>query len=523
MSVRKVGYFTDFFEGAVHTALGRLPQDTVLLAAVSGGADSMAMLTALAAIQPESGFILNVLHVEHGMRPAAESRADAAAVKKYCRELGIKCRVIAIAPGLIEQTGRERGMGPEAAARFFRLRALNREACRLQAGGLLAGKQQTCKMQTGGQNAAVRILTAHTKDDNVETILMRILRGSGPAGLAGIKREKGLYLRPLLNLTRSDVLDYLKIKNISYRTDSTNFDTRFLRNRIRKFLIPVLDQGFPYWRDNLLNFAETQALAADFISREASKKLHWKSGQMPGGSPGKSLQTDSAAFFTEHPVLQEEAVFNAADWLAGHKNAVKNSAVMRDPAAARRVPGRKNLRNLLAGLKTGKVNAGDLGPVRLAEKNGFFYVTGAGLRSFDSDFSMLIDTPGLYNYKKLRIIVRTKEGFPAGKAVPVCDAVPADRTVPAAGGNFFYAGLPLVLKKWSAADTIIKAGHKYLLSDIFKSGERAGFYGLVTALDSSGNAAFFGTGQSGDVFFCRQETPRTGDCVFFILTGVTDE
>ena len=112
------------------------------LAAVSGGADSMAMLAALCAVtQKENIFCL---HVDHGLRPAEESSGDAEFVRDFCREAGINCDVVSIPPGKIALFARRRGIGIEAAARFFRRRALFRQAARL------------------GEN--VVILTAHTKD-----------------------------------------------------------------------------------------------------------------------------------------------------------------------------------------------------------------------------------------------------------------------------------------------------------------------------------------------------------------------
>jgi len=451
-------------------ALERLPAGTVLLAAVSGGADSTAMLAALAAIGPAAGFCLNVLHVEHGIRPAQESRSDAAAVKLLCSSLNVPCRVVTVAPGRIEQAGREWGIGTEAAARFFRRRAMIREAGRLN---------------------AVKIMTAHTSDDNLETILMRILRGSGPSGLAGIPAQKGRFIRPLINLTRADVLSYLESRGIPYRTDSTNSDMRYLRNRIRLQLIPCLDSFFPFWRNSLSGFAQTQAMAAGFISAEAKKRLHW--------NIGRAFWVKSADFLAQPLVIQEEAVFGAADCLL-HRSRLQGRS-----GAAFSVPRRRSLRGLLSDINAGKSGAGDLGPVRLAAERDRLVVTKTHSGVFESGFSLLVDNPGDYCFKGIRIRVSAAaEGIPAG-------------------GSAFYAGLPLVFKKTGSADSIIRAGHRYLFSDILKQYDRSNSSGFMTAGDSEGNTAFIAAGRDPGVIFCKNRIPGAGDYEILILTGGTDE
>ncbi|MDR0710170.1 MAG: tRNA lysidine(34) synthetase TilS, partial [Spirochaetaceae bacterium] len=197
-----------FFEREAASGLGSWPIGTHFLAAVSGGADSIAMLAALAVFAGERGLALRCFHVEHGIRPAEESLGDAAGVRELCRELGVPCKAAHIPPGKIAGTAAKRGIGLEAAARFYRHALWNLEARRI---------------------GAARVLVAHTRDDLLETVLMRVLRGSGPAGLAAMKRDNGRILRPLLSLDRSQVLDYLAGRGIPFRTDSTNADPSFLR------------------------------------------------------------------------------------------------------------------------------------------------------------------------------------------------------------------------------------------------------------------------------------------------------
>jgi len=306
----------------------------VYLAAVSGGADSTAMLAALAAVRDKTAFDLHCIHVEHGIRPEAESRGDAAFVRSLCEKLQIPCRVVSIAPGKIAAAAKERGMGIEAAARHYRRRAWFREAAR-------------CALRVeaeSGESAAampVRVLTAHTADDMRETVLMRLLRGAGPSGLAAMPVSRGRILRPLIALSRRDVLNYLKEKNITWREDSTNTDTQFLRNRIRRCLIPLLEESFPQWQGGIAALGETQSLVADFIQSEAASRVQWQPAPL-------SLSTDTATFFAQPPIIREEALFQGIDQL------------LPDARTSRTIK-RKNIRRFCEG----GITAIDLGPLRL--------------------------------------------------------------------------------------------------------------------------------------------------------------
>jgi len=306
----------DRFENNIAYVLKTYPAETVFLAAVSGGADSMAMLAALCSLSESSSvyFKFSVLHVEHGIRPAEESRADAEFVRVFCKEKKINCRVKHIKPGRIAAFAKRKGIGLEAAARFFRHRAFCVQAA-------LLGEQ------TGLTDT--RILTAHTKDDALELTLMRVLRGCGPSGLAAMKTEKTVngcsIIRPMLSLTRSDVIAYLQAKNIPWREDATNADDVFLRNRIRHQLVPLLNEGFPSWKKGIGAMAETQLLAAEFIADEARERIVLEIGS-------RGLYTDENIFNMQPMIIREEAIFQAIDELlknAQNHRSVKRSVVRR--------------------------------------------------------------------------------------------------------------------------------------------------------------------------------------------------
>jgi tRNA(Ile)-lysidine synthase len=187
----------------------------VVLAAVSGGADSVALLDVLRALAPGLDVTIRAVHVDHGLR--GESGADATFVTDLCRAWGIPLRVERVE---VARSGpRASWEGLEAAARRARYAAFRRAAA-------AAG--------------ADRVATAHTVDDQAETLVMRLLEGAGPRGLGGIAPVRGAYVRPLLETRRAEVEAHLRARGIAWVDDSTNRDPRFLRNRVRADVLPFL-------------------------------------------------------------------------------------------------------------------------------------------------------------------------------------------------------------------------------------------------------------------------------------------
>jgi len=199
---------------AVRAAVSRhrlvRPGDRVLVA-VSGGPDSVALLHALTLLRPEYGLALHVCHVHHGLRPEADR--DAQFVERLAARLGCPITVERVAVTLGS------GRSPEQAARVARYAALARAARVFDAS---------------------RIALGHTADDQAETVLMRVLQGAGPRGLAGMLVRRGLLVRPLLDVDRATVLAHLATHGLPSVEDATNRDPRFLRNRIRHELLPLL-------------------------------------------------------------------------------------------------------------------------------------------------------------------------------------------------------------------------------------------------------------------------------------------
>ena len=202
----RAGNLLDHAEGAISRHAMVAAGDTVVVG-VSGGADSVALLHALVMLAPSLRVSVRVLHVDHGLR--SESARDADFVRRVAARLGVPVEVTRVSVG---------GGSLEAAARAARYAALETAADRA---------------------AAARIALGHTADDQAETVLMRVLEGSGVRGLAGIPAVRGRIIRPLIDVRRGDVLAYLQEAGWPWIEDPSNRDLRFLRNRVRHLVLPV--------------------------------------------------------------------------------------------------------------------------------------------------------------------------------------------------------------------------------------------------------------------------------------------
>lgn len=226
---------------------GMLPGGCTVCVAVSGGADSMALLHALAALRGEREMHLRVAHVNHGLR-GPESDADEDLVRGEAGRLDLPIDLLRIAPGAAPTTGLEEWAREQRLA-FFRT--------------LLA--EAKCQ----------RVATGHTQRDQAETVLFRVLRGAGPDGLAGILpvSPEGL-VRPLLWATREDVMAFLKDRQIPWREDASNADPQFARNRIRHHWLPAVRQSWnPRVDQALAGAAEICREENDYLDRIADEEI----------------------------------------------------------------------------------------------------------------------------------------------------------------------------------------------------------------------------------------------------------
>lgn len=200
--------------------------------AVSGGADSISLLYALKKILPE-GKVLKAVTVNHNIRSLEETCGDADFVEETCRSIGVCCRRYEIPRGLILDLAKNDGLSIEDLARKIRYE----------------------RFRDFIRNEHVDFLClAHNRNDQIETVFMRMIQGS--SDLSGIPMARERYLRPLLKISRKEIEDYLDENSLRYRTDSTNSDDSMLRNKIRNRLVPFMDENFSGWQKGFDSISE---------------------------------------------------------------------------------------------------------------------------------------------------------------------------------------------------------------------------------------------------------------------------
>ena len=199
-----------------------------VLAGISGGADSTFLLYCLKAWQPLYGLFLRVIHVNHGLR--AEAAEDEAFVRACCAELDIPFEAVAVDIPAYRAT---HPVGIEEAARELRHEAFRRAAQAWDA---------EVEQETGAKGRPARICLAHHLQDQAETVLFRLARGTSLKGLTGMQPAAGRLVRPLLALSRAEIEEGLREAGLSWREDESNASDAYTRNRIRHNILPLLEE-----------------------------------------------------------------------------------------------------------------------------------------------------------------------------------------------------------------------------------------------------------------------------------------
>ena len=198
------------------------PSGVRIVAGVSGGADSVCLLLVLHSLSRQMGFELEAVHVEHGIR-GQESIRDAEFTEALCAEIAVPCTRYEVN---VPEYAKKQHLGFEEAARKLRYDAFFRRAEEIR--------------QTTGKQAVIAL--AHHREDNAETVLFRLLRGSGLRGLCGIRPvlryRDYVVIRPLLETGRGEIESYLSKRGKTYCRDSTNEDEAYSRNRLRRRILP---------------------------------------------------------------------------------------------------------------------------------------------------------------------------------------------------------------------------------------------------------------------------------------------
>jgi tRNA(Ile)-lysidine synthase len=230
-----------------------LPEGAELLVAVSGGVDSIALLDMLVCLSKKQGYYVAVVHFNHRLR-GQESEYDANFVRETCKRYDIPCYIAWADVGRFAEV---QSMSLEQAGRELRYKFLE----------FVAYKRRSDA-----------VLTAHTLNDSVETMLMNMLRGSGLTGLSGIPFQRVFgehtkVVRPALNMKKAELQEYAALRGLSWREDETNSQTVFRRNKIRNELVPLLEREYSSGVVDVLHRTSQIIMGADDLVRETVERV----------------------------------------------------------------------------------------------------------------------------------------------------------------------------------------------------------------------------------------------------------
>ena len=260
-----------------------------VLVAVSGGPDSVALLHAFWSLRDELGITLNVAHLNHSFR-GKESDEDAEYAAQLSGNLGIPCVVEKIDVPEIQRTLR---LSPEEAARLVRYEFLER---------------------VSDEIGAKRIAVGHTADDQVETIFLNILRGAGIDGLSGMPPVRGRIIRPLIEVRRAIVEDYVERHRLHPRVDATNLLATYARNRVRLELLPLLRREYnPEIDAAILRLSELASVDSAYLNVEAEEALN----RLQVREDEQSIALDANGLLSCHVAIRRRVIRMAVGRLRG--------------------------------------------------------------------------------------------------------------------------------------------------------------------------------------------------------------
>lgn len=234
--------------------LSLIKSGQTIAVALSGGKDSICLLVNLLDQAKKLNITVKAVHVEHGIRK--DSKKDAEFVENYCKKLSVSLKTFNVdAVSFSERNG----LSLEEGARVLRYQIFD---------GLIK------------DGFADKIATAHHKNDSVETVLFNLFRGSGLKGARGISKENSNVIRPLINVSRKEIDDYIKANNLPFVTDETNFSNDYSRNYIRNEIIPVIENRFPSYLDNVGRFSSIAREEDEFLDGLAKSLLTKKESSL---------------------------------------------------------------------------------------------------------------------------------------------------------------------------------------------------------------------------------------------------
>ena len=266
-----------------------LPPGARVLVALSGGADSVALTHILRELSEHGGFtVIALAHFNHQLRPTADR--DEAFCRTFADRLGLEFQVERADVG---EYARSQRLSVEDAARRLRYAFLDRAAARC---------------------AADRVAVGHTLDDQAETVLFKLIRGAGTTGLGGISPRKGAIVRPLLDVAKRELVDFLTARGIAWTEDETNRDLGNPRNRLREVVLPELERTYPGASRAIARAGEAVRADAEWLDGVAEALFQEVSRRTPTG-----LELDVPRLTTEPRAIVRRVLLMALRVVSGER------------------------------------------------------------------------------------------------------------------------------------------------------------------------------------------------------------
>ena len=386
-----------------------IPPGGRVVAAVSGGGDSVALLHLLSELAGRGVVDLaGVAHVNHRLR-GSESDEDERFCRGLARRFGVPCLVESAA---VADAARSRRISVEHAGHELRHAFFGRAARELDAG---------------------RVALGHTLDDQAETVLLRLIRGAGPAGLSGMRPRTGLLVRPLLAVARAELRRYLADRGIPFREDASNADLRVPRNRVRHELLPHLRTYSPRIAEALARHADIAQADEAWLSRRANEAA----ADLVSRNRG-AVELDAAGLTALPPALARRVVREALAGVAPRGREIGFDAIER----VRRAAAGGGPRADLPGCRVERA----AGLVRLLPRRG----RGGPVPPPPPGFAHRLEIPGEVAVPEAGVLVRAEVAGRGAAGVPRVRR-PADGD-PAAAVAAVPAARPLVVRSWRFGD-----------------------------------------------------------------------
>ncbi|MDF2839912.1 MAG: tRNA lysidine(34) synthetase TilS [Clostridia bacterium] len=279
-------YFMDIVKSTIEKHNMLRSGDTVIVG-VSGGADSLCLLHVLKTLQNEMDIKLFAVHLNHMFR-GIDAEKDAEFVEHICKEWNIPCRIETFD---VPAYAKQQGLSPEEAGREIRYKLFRESKEKMKAN---------------------KIAVAQNSNDNVETLLMRIIRGTGIEGLKGIDAVREDIIRPLLDIDRSSIEAYCRENHLEPRVDKTNLQPIYIRNKIRLELLPYLKENFnPNLNEAMTRMAQVVREENEYLDQQTEAHLN-KIGILQENS----IRIETESLKQLHPAMQKRLLRKAVEKLA---------------------------------------------------------------------------------------------------------------------------------------------------------------------------------------------------------------